>query len=190
MSARSQDRQERDLFGQSQISDRKIRKKTKILLPNLKKSLTLSYEHVIFVAIGLAMACIICFSLGVEKGRRDTAGTRDPIRKSKISYGAGKGQGTRKIALSSQLSAISQKTPSPKPQVEDIYILQLAAFKARGAAEQGREKLRIQGYKADIKKSGDYYQLYIGGFSEKKHAEQLEKKLKETYKDCYVKKGE
>ena len=93
-------------------------------------------------------------------------------------------------AVSSQLSAISQKTPSPKPQVEDKYILQLAAFKARGAAEQGREKLRIQGYKADIKKSGDYYQLYIGGFSEKKHAEQLEKKLKETYKDCYVKKGE
>ncbi len=170
MSARFQDRQERDLFGQSQVSDRKIRKKTKILLPNLKKSLTLSYEHVIFIAIGLAMACIICFSLGVEKGRRDTRETRDKRQETR----------SEKIAVVESRAATE----------ENKYVIQLAAFKARGAAEQGREKLRKLGHKADIKRSGDYYQLYIGGFSKKKHAEQLEKKLKKTYKDCYVKKGE
>lgn len=171
MSARFQDRQERDLFGQSQVSDRKIRKKTKILLPNLKKSMTLSYEHVIFVAIGLAMSCIICFSLGVEKGRRETAaGAKDKRQVTRV----------EKIAVVEPRAVIE----------ENNYIIQLAAFKAQGAAEQEREKLRKIGYKADIKRSGDYYQLYVGGFSEKKYAEQLEKKLKETYKDCYVKKGE
>ncbi|MBU1147511.1 MAG: SPOR domain-containing protein [Candidatus Omnitrophica bacterium] len=179
MSARFQDRQERDLFGQSQVSDRKIRKKTKILLPNLKKSMTLSYEHVIFVAIGLTMSCIICFSLGVEKGRRETAGTPNH------SLLSGTGQ-----AENRETKTENREPRTENRTTEDNYVIQLAAFKAQGAAEQEREKLRKIGYKADIKRSGDYYQLYVGGFSEKKYAEQLEKKLKETYKDCYVKKGE
>jgi hypothetical protein len=45
--------------------------------------MTVSYETVIFCMIGFVMACIITFSLGVEKGRNDEqerrAITQQPI---------------------------------------------------------------------------------------------------------------
>ncbi|MDP2921684.1 MAG: hypothetical protein Q8O12_04900 [Candidatus Omnitrophota bacterium] len=59
-----------DLFD-SQAADKKIRRKTRFLLPDVKNSITISYETMIFYIIGFVMACIIVFSLGVEKGRYD-----------------------------------------------------------------------------------------------------------------------
>jgi len=60
-----------DLFEQAQTADKKIRKKTRFLLPDIRNSMTISYETAIFYMIGFVMACIIIFSLGVEKGRHD-----------------------------------------------------------------------------------------------------------------------
>jgi len=60
-----------DLFEQAHTADKKIRRKTRFLLPDVKNSMTVSYETLIFCMIGFVMACIIVFSLGVEKGRYD-----------------------------------------------------------------------------------------------------------------------
>jgi len=67
-----QDKTQSDLFEQAQSAEKRIKRKTRfLLLPDIKNSLTLSYEAVIFAMICSLMACIISFSLGVEKGRRD-----------------------------------------------------------------------------------------------------------------------
>jgi len=71
MNIKSQEKNQSDLFGQAQTVDRKIRRKTRLLLPDVKNNLSLSYETTIFFMIGFVMACIIVFSLGVEKGRCD-----------------------------------------------------------------------------------------------------------------------
>lgn len=71
MNIKSQEKTQSDLFEQAQTVDRKIRKKTRLLLPDVKNNLTISYETTIFFMIGFVMACIIVFSLGVEKGRYD-----------------------------------------------------------------------------------------------------------------------
>ena len=68
---RFQDRLEKDLFEQVKAADAKIGRKTRFLLPRVKKSISLSYENIIFLAIAFIMTSIIFFSLGVEKGRRD-----------------------------------------------------------------------------------------------------------------------
>jgi hypothetical protein len=60
-----------DLFGDAHAVDKKLRKKTRFLLPDIRNSIAISYETVVFVMIGFVMACIIAFSLGVEKGRYD-----------------------------------------------------------------------------------------------------------------------
>ncbi len=66
-----QEKTQSDLFEQAHAVDKKLRRKTRFLLPDIRNSVTLSYETVIFVMIGFVMACIIAFSLGVEKGRCD-----------------------------------------------------------------------------------------------------------------------
>jgi hypothetical protein len=71
MNIKTQEKTQGDLFEQAQSVDKKIRRKTRFLLPDAKNSTTVSYETVIFYMIGFVMACIIAFSLGVEKGRYD-----------------------------------------------------------------------------------------------------------------------
>ncbi len=168
MTARFHDRSEKDLFDQFQVGEKKIRKKTRVLLPQLKKNISLSYENVIFLMIGFAMACIISFSLGVEKGRREGGVTDNGQQKAE------------------------ENVAEIKQQVIDIsvdkYIVQLAAFKNRGPAEDELSKLKREGYIGSVKRSGDYYQFFIGGFDKKSDADMLRKKLLKKYPDCYVKK--
>ena len=71
MSIKNQEKAQSDLFEQALTVDKKIRKRTRFLLPDVKNSMTISYETAIFYMIGFVMACIITFSLGVEKGRHD-----------------------------------------------------------------------------------------------------------------------
>ena len=61
-------------------TNKKIRKKTRFLLPDAKNSTTISYEAAIFYIIGFVMACIIAFSLGVEKGRHDQLKSEPNLR--------------------------------------------------------------------------------------------------------------
>ena len=44
-----------------------------------------------------------------------------------------------------------------------------------------------EGYNADIRESGKYYQLYVGGFATETEADRLKKKLRNKYSDSYVK---
>lgn len=160
---------EKDLFGQPEAVDKKTRKKTGFILPEIKKSITLSYENIIFLSIGFVMSCIIFFSLGVEKGRKDfykqqaTSNKRQEIIEEKI----------------------APDTEAEVP-VRSAYIIQLAAFREKNSAEDEQGRLRKEGYNAAVKKSGIYYQVYIGGFDTKKDAEVLLTKLKKKYNDCYI----
>lgn len=79
MNIKSQEKAQPDLFGQVQAVDKKIRRKTMLLFPDIKNSVTLSYETTVFLMIGFVMACIIIFSLGVEKGRYDEKKNRAVI---------------------------------------------------------------------------------------------------------------
>ena len=176
MSARFQNKGERDLFDQLQSADREIRKKTKLILPNIKKNLNLSYENIIFIAIGFVMSCIIFFSLGVEVGRRNISHTsnRGQALKEKVQEAEGviKERGTEKLGI--------RKTEG--------YVIQLAAFNKKLPAEAEQMELQKRGYRADVKQSGNYYQLYIQGFDSTEKAQEILGKLKEKYKDCYIKK--
>jgi len=84
MNIKSQEKTQFDLFEQAQTTDKKIRRKTRFFLPDIKNSVTFSYETVIFFVIGFIMACIITFSLGVEKGRYDEKKSRGGILQQQI----------------------------------------------------------------------------------------------------------
>ena len=176
MSARFQNKGEKDLFGQFQSADREIKKKTKLILPNIKKSWILSYENVIFIAIGFVMSCIIFFSLGVEAGKRN------------ISHSSTRGQVASEEVKNSEKITKEKKAEEPKIRKTEGYIIQLAAFNKRVPAEAEQVELQKRGYRADVRQSGNYYQLYIQGFDSTEKAQEVLRKLKEKYKDCYIKK--
>lgn len=176
MSARFQNKGERDLFEELGSSDREIRKKTKLILPNIKKNLNLSYENVIFIAIGFVMSCIIFFSLGVEVGRRN------------ISHTGNRGQAVREKVKGIEQIIKEKRAEEPRIRKTEGYIIQLAAFNKKLSAEAEKVELQKRGYRADVKQSGNYYQLYIQGFDSTEEAQEVVGKLKEKYKDCYIKK--
>lgn len=175
MGIRPHDKREKDLFDQIQTADKKIRKKTRLLLPRLKDSITISYENVIFIVIAIIMSCIISFSLGVEKGRQDIG------HRTEVSY-------DRKGASYPKQTHTESIASAKKRRKATGYIIQLAAFVKITSAKEEAERLKREGYDANIKKSGTYYQLYIGGFERREAAERAIKKLKERYADCYIRK--
>ncbi len=164
---------ERDLFGEVDAADKKIRKKTGLIGgQQLKNNRLISYENAIFLIICFILSSIIFFSIGVEKGKRDVSSTEKESKQDASSA---------KTEVDIEEQRIENKTG-------DIYVIQLAAFKTKGSAEDEMNKLRKQGYKADIKKSGYYYQVYIGGFEDKNSAQKITNELKKDFNDCYVKK--
>lgn len=176
MSAKFQQDTEKDLFEQAHATDKKIKERTRRLLPDIKQNVNLSYENVVFLMIAFVMSCIIFFSLGVEKGRRDKS-----LSDVKVEY---KEQMREDIVQ----GVVEQQVPDRQSVRPDTYIIQVAAFKKIEAAEQAREKLKKEGYKADIKKSDDYYQIYIGGFESEGAARKMLKQVKLKYSDSYIKK--
>ncbi|MBU1061272.1 MAG: SPOR domain-containing protein [Candidatus Omnitrophica bacterium] len=180
MSTGFQDNKERDLFEQVQISDRKIKRKTRFLLTHLKDSVGVSYENIVFLVIAFIMSCIVSFSLGVEKGRQDI-GHVDQQRVTKYSKEVSQ---VKPRKSKEDLRPVEEKVSGNK------YIVQLAAFKKKEAAQQELEKLEKMGSRAYIRQSGSYYQLYVGTFDNKEKAQMILKELKNTYKDCYIKEVE
>lgn len=84
MAAKFQEKLEGDLFGSTQSADKYIKRKTQHLLPPIKNTIAISYENIIFIIIGILMACIISFSLGVEKGKHDAGPQRVQKKASEI----------------------------------------------------------------------------------------------------------
>lgn len=79
MNIKTQEKTQNDLFEQGQSVDKKIRRKTRLLLPDVRNSIAVSYETMLFTMIGFLMVCIATFSLGVEKGRHDEKKKREAV---------------------------------------------------------------------------------------------------------------
>jgi len=171
MNLRSRNAGERDLFEQAPVADKKTKKKTEPFLSRIKNRTTYSFENIVPVTIFFIMSCIAAFSLGVEKGRRETDITRGGRQET---------GGKEKITSIKNIETYKEIST-------DKYVIQLASFKESGPAREEIETLNKLGYNADMKKSGSYYQVYIGFFDDEKGAQKLRNKLKERYKDCYIK---
>ncbi len=173
MNLRSKNTGERDLFEQIPVADKKIKKKTAPFLSRIKNRTTYPFENIVLITIFFMMSCIAAFSLGVEKGRREA---------NIVSI---EGEGLRVKAKKINIAEV--QTEIAKPNTAYKYVIQLASFKESMAAKKEIAALEKLGYNADMKKSGSYYQVYIGFFDNKNGADRLRDKLKERYKDCYIK---
>lgn len=174
MSAKFQEKQEKDLFEQFHGAEKKVSKKTGFLIPRIKDSIVIHHENIVFFSIGFLVSCIICFSLGVEKGRRDMVRATTPVERI-IVAGAEK-----------QKPARARITTETVPAETKGFVVQLATVKNKSSAEKEVNKLISDGYNARVRKSGEYYQIYVGVFNKEAEADSLKQKLISRYNDCYV----
>lgn len=142
-------------------------------------NISLSNEQLIFIFIGLIILLVICFSLGVERGKKIAIVKRRQSKeefavKEKIQVLPEDKQAPKKVA-------IARKNVLP-------YVIQVAAYKDNKQAEREKDFLEKKGHNAEVIRGGKYSIVYVVGFENKKEAEKVAINLKNRYKDCFIKK--
>jgi len=153
-----------------------------------KRTVTLLYEHLAFIAIGTIVFSLIAFSLGVERGksigmRRASLAIkeREDIDKPKLA----------KVLKPAEEIIIEEESVLPqKHEREPVsgYTVQVASYTSEGFAKRRVDKLQSEGYEAFTLQKGSYYIMCIGNFRDKESAVSEMKKLRKLYSDCLVRK--
>ena len=146
------------------------------------------HEKKFLIIIGIAVSCIISFSLGVKKGRElsvSRSGVSFDLAQKKTAITAAvtvphAEEAEEKFKLDRQEKALALKDSAGG------YTIQLASYKARKFADKEAEVLKKKGLTAFVLYKGDYVILCAGKFSDKEEARNSMSQLKTRYKDCYL----
>ena len=163
-----------------------------------------SYEKIILLVIGFIITGIISFCLGVEKGKtaasprinsqfdmaQESVLKTPPaskVQKENTSLPVNTETQTGLIARAGQGSAFKKQIIEPAAQKQPGgYTIQVASFQARDYAQRETEKLKKEGFYALILSKGSYSVVCVGNFADKVTAQSWLPKLKQSYRDCYL----
>ena len=136
-----------------------------------------AHEKAISIIIVFFIASLISFSLGVEKGKRFATSQIQP-----------------KEDQLQPIKSEPRRPPKQEPpakrleEKKDIseYTVQVATFKTKIYAQKEAERLEKKGIEALIVPSGNYVCVCVGRFTEKQAANTTLNRLKESYRDCFI----
>ncbi len=198
---------QRDLFD-GQYYEKKARKPVLFkryseqrFLPQIK----VPVEYAVIIAIGMLIFIIISHALGIERGKRIakadpalivTEGPAPAVVESANDVSVEAEEETEEPLRAERkedveidkkaeekVSPVTTKTPV---DTGSVYVIQLASFKNLYAAEQEAAKLRNKGVRAELRKSGDWFQVFASGFRTIDEARDAKKRLGADYKDCFI----
>lgn len=149
-------------------------------------TITFTNEQLIFAFIGVIILLVICFSLGVERGKRiivakESSAMAKEVQPQEQMVIKTKIQPAIKSEEATEKAAALEKIASP-------YAIQVASVKDSKEAEEEKIFLQKKGYKIEVDKTDKYCVVYVVGFADKKEADAVAIKLKDRYRDCFVKK--
>ena len=176
---------QKEFFQEFSEPGKRIRKTFDTSAVRRTYNLRLATEHIIFVFIGLIVLLVICFSLGVEKGKRTALAkivAFDRLEKTAFKQEAEYDD----IHESAEPEVVKQKQAVITS--DSLYLIQVAAFRNNDQANKESEALNAQGYKTQIRNSGNYYIVSVAGFNTKDQAQQSYAALKKKYNDCFIRK--
>ena len=177
---------------------------------NAKKSqdgfkLVMSLDALILTGVITIIILTLCFSLGIEQGKRIAADTsireKERLQEATILANLDKSEQELKAQTTSLTKAkeikitkadkkarevMATQTKENTPEVKKRYHIQVASFKAKSTAKKAADKLKQQGHPILIAKKGDYFVVYVGGFETELQAKKKLEVLKKTYKDCLL----
>ncbi|MBN2119461.1 MAG: SPOR domain-containing protein [Candidatus Omnitrophica bacterium] len=172
-----------------------------------KRKIAISLDKLYLTCVLLVISLIVCFSLGIEKGKRINAAkapesgfepsteiSLKPIESRKIIDNTTKPADTPKKVIPK--TASTQKEPLKKLEEEEsptkkpnlYYSIQVASYNRADIAQAEAERLKNKGFGPVIIKKGKYIALCVGRFEAYSEAKTLAKSLKTYYSDCFVRK--
>lgn len=149
-----------------------------------------AYEKAILFIMGLILASIVSFTLGVEKGKGmgRLGAVAQPVQEQKI-------QQIKMNPVAPQPS-LRQTVPLSIPKGNTIrqepqgqgpaWTVQIASYKARNLAEKEAQVLKKGGFSTLVFNKGAYTVLCVGNFNNKQTAQSLLSQLQRRYKDCLI----
>lgn len=159
-----------------------------------KIAISLSYENIIIVAIGLIMILIVCYSLGVERGKylAQVAGAGQEWQR--------RAEEIKDIQPEQEQAQEAPVTESPQPKKEKLKVkrasleeapralpyIQVASFRTDKYAREETEQLRSKGYQAFATRWGKYSVVCVSGYKNKDEAFRDLKQLRKLYADCIL----
>ena len=147
---------------------------------------TLTLDKVVFIVIGIIMAMVVVYALGVEAGKSravDNAELPAAVAIPQLPKAA-----PQVLKVTPQLpKAAPAQTPAAVPAKP--YIIVAATFTRRDNALQEIDKLKKQGFAATLVQSDNYFQVCIGAYLNKSDAQGQKdlNRVKHLYKDAYLK---
>lgn len=150
-------------------------------------SFILSYEKTMLVIIGFIITGVICFCVGVEKGKKlAMLESRPAFKQPQLSapMQAAPRQTTQNTTPQ------EEKTPAPSQATtqdsDDNYTIQVASYQSKVYANKQASALQKKGLAAHVRSKGSYSILCIGKFNSKEKAKSVLAELKKSYGDCYI----
>lgn len=147
-----------------------------------------NYERSILIIIGFILTGVVCFSLGVEKGKRSL------LIKTNAELDLASKQLTqeKKMVVSGQPtvnlrgSMVEETKKEFIKESQDNYTIQVASFKTPELAQKEAEALKKKGFDTLLLSKGEYTIVCVGNFSNKQKATILLTELKKRYRDCFI----
>ncbi len=137
--------------------------------PKAGLGITVPVERAIFIIIGVILALVIVYALGVEKG---------------------KAMGTR-VAIATQpkgLKAVPAARPvAQAPVAMNPYTIIAATFSNRVSAQEEINRLKRNGFDAYLVETNSHFQARVGSYPTRANAQAVLDRVRKTYKDAYLK---
>jgi hypothetical protein len=146
-------------------------------------SVNLSAEKLIFLSIGVLMLAVVCFALGVERGKSliDAAVRAAPATVRAAVQQAGAVTDTQPKAAVQQTPAASATDKSKS------FMIAVGVYSKEATAITEINKLKSNGLEAYMLRNGQYYAVCVGSFASKDSAQKTLAKVKQFRKDAYIK---
>ncbi|MFH1846723.1 MAG: SPOR domain-containing protein [Candidatus Omnitrophota bacterium] len=213
---------QKDLF-ENRFYEKKVKKPS--LLTKYSERRFLSYvriaiEHMVIVAIGIFIAIIIAYAIGVEKGKsisavnEVTGGAKSVFDHEKVEIIGNENVSEQNLEQQEKIQDSEEQIlllyESEEELIENVtkikeqgeedktsfkeedffdYTVQLASFRKEDSSAIEINKLKEKGFDALSARKGEWYQVYVKGYSSLEDAKKAKDKLLEDYKDCYIRRS-
>ena len=180
-----------DDYAAPQPAEGRVYKK---LFDSERRAINLAYEQMIFLSCVIILSLVVTFSLGIERGRhiglaRNTAQVSAQKKPIPLQGDVAAPSAPENKKAGPPLLKFHKAMDTETSVIADgSYIIQLVSYKKENFAREELERLKVKGMNPFIKRSGDYYLVYMA-YNTRQDADNSVKALKRRYKDCFVKKA-
>lgn len=144
---------------------------------------TVSFEQVLFGIIGVLIAMVLVFSLGVERGKQWVKTYETPLSPAPAAD----------VKKDEPKQAEVVKSEEKEPEVstaakeeEKAYTIQVVTYRDKKAAEKLMGEFKTKGQKSFLLPKGELLAICIGEYSTSSEATKAAKGFRKQFPDCFV----